>query len=650
MDARWDVALDSFRDFRVWLHPLASIGDVRKGRATDGVDLSPFLSEGSHSAFEARVTLKWNYELYGTLNQPKPNQILEIQMLQSGKFDVLWIGVIEAVSQFTVARGERSMQLTARSRDSLDQFRTAKRVTPLFPVMTNLGYILRRVAETVNLKDDEVVLPSTSISTAHSNTQLADMSAWEMLEASMIPAGWTPFIDNLGRLRAANRAVQGAEANIILTPERVKRVVANRNRSPVSRVRVKWLNPVLKKSKQQGRMLVPVGVTFGWYLPFWKQTIWFSDDKTQRAENTKMITLVSANALWMPIVKEDYEQLAPNKGRITLINRIWGFTIMLLIGSWSVFIAAKDMHTHPVLTGETGPPLPPGMGKAEAFAMVAIMTIMIAIGNGQYEIWGTPYELAHARNTTEAFDISVPRWVDNPEDVECDFVMDEQHAQAIAVRELVYRAWSANKWQVEIVDDPRVEFGDILEFPDGTKIYVQDFQRAFTRGSEAILQVDGFVLSTTGPVGQVIEGPNPTESPGPGIPGTPGVPGPQPGGPEDPGENKGPLIAPNMQAEVQRTMDEHPELDPVGEGDKGERGEIVNITAQRLGSPPWGRKARRNDPANPNCNTDGLTYMRPDGLFEIYDVVGGGSGAATWQGHGPFEMGENGYWWPPLTY
>jgi hypothetical protein len=109
-----------------------------------------------------------------------------------------------------------------------------------------------------------------------------------------------------------------------------------------------------------------------------------------------------------------------------------------------------------------------------------------------------------------------------------------------------------------------------------------------------------------------------------------------------------PLIAPNKQHEVQKTIDEHPEIDTM---DEEARGEIIDITARRInpahGTKPWGRKARNNDPNNPNCNTDGMTYLRLDRLFEIYDVIRGDNGQSTWDGYGPYAPGENGYWWPP---
>lgn len=108
-----------------------------------------------------------------------------------------------------------------------------------------------------------------------------------------------------------------------------------------------------------------------------------------------------------------------------------------------------------------------------------------------------------------------------------------------------------------------------------------------------------------------------------------------------------PLMAPNMMAQVQKTIDEHPEIDSM---DEEARGEIIDITDWRVNGgieTPWGRKARVNDPNNPQLNTDGMCYLRPDGLHEIYDCISGVDGNATWDGYGPYQPGENGFWWPP---
>ena len=146
----------------------------------------------------------------------------------------------------------------------------------------------------------------------------------------------------------------------------------------------------------------------------------------------------------------------------------------------------------------------------------------------------------HARNTSEAFDSSVPVYIDNAMDIECDFIVNEEHAKAVAIRELIYSAREANKWSVTMVDDPRIEYGDILQFHDGSQLYVEDFSRSLERGSEATLDVSGFLIPVAKVVSEGLESPESPDgggSPGEGSPGEGSPPGGSP--PESP-----PIIPP----------------------------------------------------------------------------------------------------------
>ena len=129
--------------------------------------------------------------------------------------------------------------------------------------------------------------------------------------------------------------------------------------------------------------------------------------------------------------------------------------------------------------------------------------------------------------------------------------------------------------------------------------------------------------------------------------------------PPVPDKKPGPVVfqflAPNRQAVVADVIRAHPEVNACDEDSltKG-RALIVDWVAQRLnkaeGRVIWGRKSRGrpNGDRADNPNTDGLTYLRPDGRFEIYDAIAGTSPCgSTWDGFGPFAQGENGYWAPP---
>jgi hypothetical protein len=105
--------------------------------------------------------------------------------------------------------------------------------------------------------------------------------------------------------------------------------------------------------------------------------------------------------------------------------------------------------------------------------------------------------------------------------------------------------------------------------------------------------------------------------------------------------------APNRQSVVQGVIERWRHL----ACDETERGQIVNTAARILnngGTTPWGRKARQDNPANPDLNTDALTFKRDDGRFEIYDVISGVPPCnSSWDGGTPVRPGENGFWWEP---
>jgi hypothetical protein len=555
MDGRWEpCSTNSFRDVRVLLHPTASLKEVREGfenTSDDSFDLTPFLTAGTQTQFEVTVTLAFRRELFGSA-QPRPDQVLEVQLKQKGVFKILWLGIVDAISSFTMSKGERSMQLIARTRDSHDIWRVTKRVTPLFPMLTDLVYIARRVAESAGMTQDEILLPISAFLTRHSNTQFAEMTAWDMIVSIFLALGWTPFIDGLGRLRAANRELQGRLSDTVVPDNRMVKIGASRSRSPVSRVRLKWLDPIMRMHKQPERKLNTVNITMGWWLPYWKQRVYFSDDKSQRAANTRMeptkdehghvhgVNSLEQFGIPVHFVHESYEQKTETYGE-AYFNNIGGFSASIL-----ALIGLKISSHHvpdPVVTGGVGVeggetvPTTPGSGGFIRYTLDAVwLFMMVAIGSGQYDILGQPVDYLHPRNTTDAFDISAPKWADNPNEIENDLIIHEGHAKAVAVRELIFQARSANKWTVTIVDDPRIELGDIVEFTDGTKVYVEDVSRQLGRGSEAVLELRGFlvgagVLSATSQM--VISGQTEDTSQVPD-PGGPPVPpdyeGPGPGG------------------------------------------------------------------------------------------------------------------------
>jgi hypothetical protein len=269
--------------------------------------------------------------------------------------------------------------------------------------------------------------------------------------------------------------------------------------------------------------------------------------------------------------------------------------------------------------------------RQEALWQIAFCFLMMNCGTGVYEIWGTPFEWVHARNTSEAFDSSVPVWVDNSADIESDFIVNEEHAKATCIRELIYQAREANKWTVSIVDDPRIEFGDILEFTDGSKLYVEDFSRHLERGSEAILEVKGFLIPPAKIVGEgrIAGAPPPPSGTAPigggGGSGGGGETGGGGGGGETPVEPPETCHPPNEFATVQRINSENPGL--LATNTTASCGQFTELVVNALHAvdPKWGHVGKTAGQTNYNLHAvDAI--MHQDCLSRVVDIIGGAEG------------------------
>lgn len=491
MDNRFTdpLNLDSERAVTVAMYALGvSILDVANGVAVVDLDLTPFVTQARQTQSEVSLSLAWHLELYGA-DQPKARRPISVSI----NGDMVFAGLIETVNDYRLSTGTRTMSVTARSRDATPAWRELLRISANYPKGTRLDVIARDIAESL-LDPAEIMLPTVAVSTSHSSTQLANVSAWAMLETLLLPAGYTAAMDCLGRLRAWSRDVLRA-SDIVLTEDRLLEVTGGRSQPALTRLQVKWLDPALTHVEQQDRMLGQANITAGFFQLRQRQDIWFSDDHTQRARNTHMVIAQSANSGLFPVCSENYAIVGAEggegdlHGRITLTTSVWVPTLM---GSFLALKAAgalPDSVTVPAI----GVWLTTPVGKkVQAGLEFAVLLVMASIGTGSYEIWGVPYDYVHARNTTEAYDPDAEVGSDKLQVVETDFVLNEDHAQAIAAREFLFRALSANSYGLTMVDDLRVQEGDILELPDGTRVFVTGLQRELTHGAPAVLSVSGF--------------------------------------------------------------------------------------------------------------------------------------------------------------
>jgi hypothetical protein len=478
----FEYAQDSLREVALVLYPAATPFEVFSGTATGGVDFAPFASALTQSAHEAEVSLAWHDELYGT-GQPAPGQVLEIK-LQGASY---WLGIVQAISDYRLASGEKKMRITARSRDATPAMRDIRRATQIYPTATPIDYIARQIARSVGLDDDEIIVSDTGARTVHSNTQLADVTPWEMLRTIYQPAGLEPYVDCRGRLKCISRETARPSDFVLSDNRRLVSISGSKGVPPLTEYRVRWLDPEFSQVTQVPKKLFESSMTAGFFQLKQQKDAPFSSDGTQRAKNTYLVVRQSCNSGLLPVATERYEQVTPTMGRITLETSAW------VPGLATGAIITKGIaHNTPDIAPPSGGPVQPVGRLYEFTADVVLFMTMMSIGTGHYEVWGTPYDYVHARNTTTAFNENAKPWEIKPQETENDFVMNADQAHAFAVRELIYQAASATTMSLTVVDDTRIEEGDIIELRDGSRIYVTGYRRDLSHGAPAVLQIDGF--------------------------------------------------------------------------------------------------------------------------------------------------------------
>jgi hypothetical protein len=230
-----------------------------------------------------------------------------------------------------------------------------------------------------------------------------------------------------------------------------------------------------------------VNLTAGFFKLSRSREVWFSGDHTVRAENTYMVVKQSVNDGLLPVGREWWTQCDYNHGVVAIKTDAWVPTL-----------ATASLATLYAYSGEPdiapsggGPTIPVGKllhGAAE----VTILAIMMSLGTGIYEIRGQPFDYVRARNTTEAVNSAAQPFAWREVELENDLLASDQAAQAFAVRELLRRNAEAHTWGATIVDDPRIEVGDIAEMPDKSRLFVTDYRRDLTRGAPAKLRLEGF--------------------------------------------------------------------------------------------------------------------------------------------------------------
>ena len=256
--------------------------------------------------------------------------------------------------------------------------------------------------------------------------------------------------------------------------------------SPVNHVRVEGIEGVKTKLSSPRQVLADVDVTTGYFTYDENIKVYWTDDRTQLAENVKLVTLQSVNGGLSGLGGgEEHDDILGEStvlaiGSILTIHTGYAAYIIIFLAIVYIILAVIP---DTVLTYMTIP-----VGRiVQAIALSAILWLMTKIGHGVYQFTGNPVEYLY-RELVGIAEIDGTLTEDLVElTIENHLVQTQAQADAAALLNLFRQQARGNPRRVEALHDLRLEADDIFEIPDGRRFLIDSITRTLTRTPGQVL-------------------------------------------------------------------------------------------------------------------------------------------------------------------
>ncbi len=485
----------------------------------NGSNSEPFVDI---SAFVASVALNWNVGYENGNDASVPSAVFELNrslnrginlregFLQDGVIVQVRVGD-DRVRQsdwepvFTgTFRGtpgddpgtpaDKSEGLTATAYGREESFLNLKVTTEAKPSGTDLGEIVFQIATRhMGLTQGEILIGALGVLTLHETNQIIDLPALQALWECLFPAGKKPMFDGRGRLVAVDFNLDKPAARIYSAgdfPIRSIRKAPNDVEVNNSVVMVGQSHN-MTKIPQEIQQLVEVMVTIGFFESDYDEQHYFSEDKSQRADDSFLVT--KKRIKW---TGADYSPINEFSGRIKIDAhslRDARATIFGIYLALKLIVAIIDLIYQvggSVITYATAGVVAYYRYVLELLAQVALAALLWSmqfIGRGRYQIHGRPYEHAfqELKSRTQLPGL-LPEQVREIE-YRNDFISTMEALDAAAFQRLRREMVKNQVYQIELLDDPLLEVDDVIQTRDGSRYYILSIARQIQRGEPSLM-------------------------------------------------------------------------------------------------------------------------------------------------------------------
>jgi hypothetical protein len=250
----------------------------------------------------------------------------------------------------------------------------------------------------------------------------------------------------------------------------------------INKVILTYMSNTLSRVDGPDQVLGSAIITAGFFKREFDVDVYYSDERKTRSDNPRFIVQASVNSGLISFAEETMTKIDEFHSRINVEVSVFA---PLLAGALLIaWVAASYLPNFGFAVGFGGSEVtvPINTGTyVQALLLMAILLIMMSIGTGQYEVWGTPYEMVYLEQQAIALKAGTEFWQEREKEIRNDFISTLEQAQPLIINQLHHEVMKENPRSLVLRYDPRLEPGDVLEVSSGVKIWIESIQRIIGR-------------------------------------------------------------------------------------------------------------------------------------------------------------------------
>lgn len=418
----------------------------------------------------------------------------------------IFTGVLQGSPNVVVTRdgnrSQRRITVTAidRSGTYLDKISTSDE----FALGTTYISMATDIAQNdMNLDSDEISFAGFGTrTTGHTSTQFVEESPLSSLAKIMMVDGFMPIFDGEGRLTQTQANITGFPDRVYDDLDHVFSILLPGFSGKVfDSVKVLGLDATLSEVRQPFQDLAEVQITTGYFAQNETFDVYWSEDRTQIADNIDEKVLRAVNgALNFGGTQSFSDILAPGSlggtigVKVTVSTGFAPYLLILITASYfaASFIGDKVVSLGAGFTFPIGRPIQAGI-------MITILLIMTQIARLHVLFRGEPLEFVFAEIRARA-KLTAPFGEDfNEVVVENHLVQDQATGDAVALEILFRQVARAQPRSIRMLADPRLIPNDVLQVTDPVygqrRFLFETITTAYQRGRAPVSDIGGFEIT-----------------------------------------------------------------------------------------------------------------------------------------------------------